>query len=62
MHLTTIFFLQKGVLILGQFEFYHDILAAGQCQLYDEYNKCCMLQRIEIIVTYPWERNGEEYV
>lgn len=25
------------------------------CELYDEYNRCCMLDRIEKILTLPWE-------
>lgn len=40
----------------------------GGCPLYDEHNRCCMLSRIEIIVTdpvvmsYPWVKAGEEFV
>ena len=50
---------------MSQIEFYHDSLERDGCQLFDEYNQCCMLDRIETIVTdpkiesYPWEKAGE---
>lgn len=50
---------------MQQTEFYHDTYDDSGCQLYDEYNKCCMLDRIEIIIpepavaSYPWEKAGE---
>lgn len=44
---------------MSQIEFYHDAYEDSGCQLYDEYNKCCMLDRIEKIIILPWEKAGE---
>ena len=51
---------------MQQIEFYHDSFERDGCQFLDEYNQCCMLDRIETIVTdpvvvsYPWVRAGED--
>ncbi|HUV85294.1 MAG TPA: hypothetical protein VMV86_06250 [Methanosarcinales archaeon] len=41
------------------FSNYDAIYEAGSaengCRLWDGHNKCCMTDRIEIIVSYPWE-------
>jgi len=32
------------------------------CEMYDEYNRCCMWDRLEKIVTFPWEKEADPVI
>ena len=38
---------------MSQIETYHDSFDIDGGQMYDKHNKCSMLERIEIIASYP---------
>ncbi|HHV99986.1 MAG TPA: hypothetical protein GXX36_10540 [Clostridiaceae bacterium] len=33
-----------------------------ECEMYDEYNQCCMWDRLEKVVTFPWEKEVDPII